>query len=216
MGGMHESTFKSLQELFTVQGLTQTEAPEQTIAPQTQPMPKEETLRVLVSEARTALEKLYNALAAFSPSSVTKSPTASTSVPIAIEGVFDGREMIADDGVHFAVPENYASKSKLLEGDMLQCMCENGRNYFKQLQRVARITVTARLLRIDTECGVAENAAGATYKILHAPLRFFRVTPGDTLTLEIPECGGMWAAVVGKKETCYSNQALYARTLSNA
>ena len=35
-----------------------------------------------------------------------------------IEGVFDGQKMIGPDGKEYPVPANYASKSKLVEGDI--------------------------------------------------------------------------------------------------
>src|SRR5690606_16926125 len=37
-----------------------------------------------------------------------------------IEGVFDGENMVDDAGKKYPVPANYASKSKLVEGDMLK------------------------------------------------------------------------------------------------
>ena len=36
-----------------------------------------------------------------------------------VEGVFDGQTMIGPDGKSYPVPANYASKSKLIEGDIL-------------------------------------------------------------------------------------------------
>ena len=37
-----------------------------------------------------------------------------------IEGVFNGFQMIGPDGQEYQIPENYASKSKLVEGDLLK------------------------------------------------------------------------------------------------
>src|SRR3989344_9662515 len=37
-----------------------------------------------------------------------------------IEGVFDGQNMIGPDGKTYPVPANYASKSKLVQGDILK------------------------------------------------------------------------------------------------
>ncbi len=37
-----------------------------------------------------------------------------------IEGVFDGQNMIGPEGKQYPVPANYASKSKLVEGDILK------------------------------------------------------------------------------------------------
>jgi hypothetical protein len=37
-----------------------------------------------------------------------------------IRGIFDGQSMVKEDGEKYPVPDNYASKSKLLEGDGLE------------------------------------------------------------------------------------------------
>ena len=37
-----------------------------------------------------------------------------------VEGVFDGQKMAGPDGKEYPVPANYASKSKLVEGDILK------------------------------------------------------------------------------------------------
>ena len=37
-----------------------------------------------------------------------------------IEGVFDGQSMLGPDGKSYPVPANYASKSKLVQGDILK------------------------------------------------------------------------------------------------
>ena len=37
-----------------------------------------------------------------------------------IEGIFDGQIMIGPDGKNYPVPANYASKSKLVEGDIMK------------------------------------------------------------------------------------------------
>jgi len=37
-----------------------------------------------------------------------------------IEGVFDGQNMVGSDGKTYPVPANYASKSKLVQGDILK------------------------------------------------------------------------------------------------
>ena len=37
-----------------------------------------------------------------------------------VEGIFDGQKMAGPDGKEYPVPANYASKSKLVEGDILK------------------------------------------------------------------------------------------------
>lgn len=195
---MHEPTFKSLNDLFAIHRTETAATPAQTVEP----------LAALVEEAKIVLEKLGRALSA----PLLQSSTDHT----IIDGVFDGKHMITDDGVVHPVSENYASKSKLVEGDMLQMVSHaDGRQYFKQISRVARATVTAILECIDQNSGIAATDNGTRYHILHAPLRFFRVTPGDTITLEIPIDGGTWAAIVGKAGACYT-ESRYASPLPHA
>ena len=37
-----------------------------------------------------------------------------------VEGIFDGQKMAGPDGKEYPIPANYASKSKLVEGDILK------------------------------------------------------------------------------------------------
>ncbi|MBA4320115.1 MAG: hypothetical protein C0412_17080, partial [Flavobacterium sp.] len=46
-----------------------------------------------------------------------------------IEGVFDGENMIGPDGKQYSVPSNYASKSKLVEGDILKLTITSRGNF---------------------------------------------------------------------------------------
>ncbi|PIX89851.1 MAG: hypothetical protein COZ29_03005, partial [Candidatus Moranbacteria bacterium CG_4_10_14_3_um_filter_45_9] len=51
-----------------------------------------------------------------------------------IEGAFDGQVMLGTDGKQYPVPANYASKSKLVEGDMLKLtITDNGAFLYKQI-----------------------------------------------------------------------------------
>jgi hypothetical protein len=115
----------------------------------------------------------------------------------AVEGVFDGTHMIDAEGNKYEVPQNYASKSKLVEGDILQMLrFEDGRILFKQLEHVETKTVIGDLKTNNGEytCNVQDKC----YKILPAAVMYFRVQPGDRLTLIIPKYGdSIWAAVQG-------------------
>ena len=56
-----------------------------------------------------------------------------------IEGTFDGQIMIGTDGKQYPVPANYASKSKLVEGDMLKLtITDNGTFLYKQIGPIER------------------------------------------------------------------------------
>ena len=51
-----------------------------------------------------------------------------------IEGVFDGQNMQGNDGEEYPIPPNYASKSKLVEGDVLKLTIETeGSLMYKQI-----------------------------------------------------------------------------------
>ena len=54
-------------------------------------------------------------------------------------GTFDGQIMIGEDGKQYPVPANYASKSKLIEGDMLKLtITPEGNFVYKQIGPVER------------------------------------------------------------------------------
>ena len=67
-----------------------------------------------------------------------------------IEGVFDGQAMIGPDGKTYPVPANYASKSKLVEGDILKLtISDDGRFVYKQIGPVDRKQVIGTLINQD-------------------------------------------------------------------
>ena len=78
-----------------------------------------------------------------------------------IEGIFDGEKMIGPDGQIYSVPANYASKSRLVEGDTLKLIITNrGAFIFKQIKLLlSKVPCRSAILDLD-------------FKIhfLHAPL----------------------------------------------
>ena len=100
-----------------------------------------------------------------------------------IEGTFDGQIMIGNDGKQYPVPANYASKSKLVEGDMLKLtITPEGSFIYKQIGPVER----RRLLGITNQDGDGNYfiiADGKPYRVLLASITYFRVEPGDEVTL---------------------------------
>src|SRR5665213_1682775 len=51
-----------------------------------------------------------------------------------IEGVFDGQNMVGSDAKTYPVPANYASKSKLVQGDILKLtIADDGAFMYKQI-----------------------------------------------------------------------------------
>lgn len=113
-----------------------------------------------------------------------------------IEGVFDGQNMVGPDGKNYPVPANYASKSKLVEGDVLKLtIADDGSFIYKQIGPVERQKKIGVLSQ--TENGEYRVLAdGKPYKVLLASLTYFKAEPGDEVTVVIPkEEESEWAAV---------------------
>ena len=113
-----------------------------------------------------------------------------------IEGVFDGQNMIGPDNKQYPVPANYASKSKLVEGDVLKLtIADDGSFIYKQIGPVERRKMIGILLQ-DEKGDYKVIAEGKPYKVLLASLTYFKGEAGDEVTIVVPEEGdAQWAAV---------------------
>ncbi|MBN2096643.1 hypothetical protein JW752_04605 [Candidatus Peregrinibacteria bacterium] len=113
---------------------------------------------------------------------VAKEPTGTGKV---IEGVFDGQNMVDKKGSVYPVPANYASKSKLIPGDVLKLtVTEEGKFLYKQIGPVERKTVVGPLVYNDGRYQVLAN--NKAYSVLLASVTYFRAEVGDEVTLIIP------------------------------
>lgn len=113
-----------------------------------------------------------------------------------IEGVFDGENMIGPDGKQYAVPANYASKSKLIEGDILKLtITGNGTFIYKQICPIDR----SRLVGVLEKTAEGEFYAavdGKRWRVLTASVTYFKGEPGDEIVILTPKSGeSKWAAV---------------------
>lgn len=114
-----------------------------------------------------------------------------------LTGVFDGQNMIGDDGKEYTVPPNYASKSKLLEGDTLKLIIEReGRFIYKQIQPVDRKRITATLDYDILKNQYIAVSGERVWRLLMAAVTYFKGEKGDEVILLIPqEKPSRWAAV---------------------
>lgn len=113
-----------------------------------------------------------------------------------IEGVFDGQNMVGPDGKQYPVPANYASKSKLVEGDVLKLtIADDGSFIYKQIGPVERRKVLGTLT-YDDKGEYKVIADGRTYRVLLASLTYFKAESGDQVTVVVPkDQESSWAAV---------------------
>jgi len=113
---------------------------------------------------------------------MTKEPAGTGKV---IEGVFDGQNMVDKKGSVYPVPANYASKSKLVPGDVLKLtVTEEGKFLYKQIGPVERKTIVGPLVYNDGRYQVLAN--DKAYSVLLASVTYFRAEVGDEVTLIIP------------------------------
>jgi hypothetical protein len=113
-----------------------------------------------------------------------------------IEGMFDGQNMIGPDKKQYPVPANYASKSKLVEGDVLKLtISDDGSFIYKQIGPIERKKMLGILL-VDEKGDFKVLAEGKPYKVLLASLTYFKAEAGDEVTIVVPQASQSdWAAV---------------------
>ena len=156
-------------------------------------------LKSLLQEAETnlaAAKELLISIMGDDGSVVTPSSSREDVSGKVVEGVFDGQVMIGPDGKTYPVPANYASKSKLVEGDILKLtIADDGGFIYKQIGPVPRKQIIGTLTQHDGAYYV--EASGREYRILLASVTYFRVNVGDQVTIIIPEDtpDATWAAV---------------------
>ncbi len=113
-----------------------------------------------------------------------------------IEGVFDGEKMIASDGQEYSIPANYASKSKLVEGDILKLSInKRGDFLYKQIGPVERKKIIGTL-GLDKNGDFFVAADKKKWKVISASVTYFKGQPGDEVVILVPQdATSKWAAV---------------------
>ena len=157
-------------------------------------------LRGLINDAETNLSAAKELLISILGDGETIVAPRETVVPTAegkiIEGIFDGQIMIGPDGKNYPVPANYASKSKLVEGDIMKLtITDTGKFVYKQIGPVERKTVIGTLTHHDDKYYV--EVAGREYQILYASVTYFHLREGSQVSVTIPANNeeATWAAV---------------------
>jgi hypothetical protein len=114
-----------------------------------------------------------------------------------LQGIFDGSQMVGNDGRSYQVPANYASKSKLVEGDVMKLTVrKDGSFVFKQIGPVERKRLVGKLTQ-DPSTGDPLVLVGSTpYKVLNASVSFYRASMGDEVVILVPKgARAVWGAV---------------------
>jgi len=101
-------------------------------------------------------------------------------------GKFDGHFMVTESGDKYAVPENYASKSRLVYGDTLKRLVdEDGEEIFKQVERVKRQEVEGILARKGGQWHIVTSLG--SFELLPAAVNYWNGEAGDEAIAIIPQ-----------------------------
>ena len=154
-------------------------------------------LKSLIAEAETSLAAAKELLVSL----VGDDPAVAASLQEEalgkiIEGVFDGQAMVGSDGKNYPVPANYASKSKLVQGDILKLtIADDGSFLYKQIGPVPRKQVVGILKLENGHYFVDVN--GRQLRVLLASVTYFKAKPGDQVSVNVPEddSHAEWAAL---------------------
>jgi hypothetical protein len=156
-------------------------------------------LKSLITEAETNLAAAKELLVSIVGDDSTEVSTPSTSdenIGKIIEGVFDGQNMVGSDGKTYPVPANYASKSKLVQGDILKLtIADDGAFLYKQIGPVPRKQIVGTLKLENGHYFVEVNEK--KYRVLLASVTYFKAKPGDQVSVNVPEDdkNAEWAAL---------------------
>ena len=154
-------------------------------------------LRALIQEAETNLAAANELLISLLGDEEITTPVQSAdNLGKVIEGVFDGQNMVGSDGKTYPVPANYASKSKLVQGDILKLtIADDGTFLYKQIGPVARKQLVGGL-KLENGHYVVE-VGDREYRVLLASVTYYKAKPGDQVSVNVPEddVAAEWAAL---------------------
>ncbi len=154
-------------------------------------------LRALIQEAETNLSAATELLISLVGDDEKIAPVAQDdNIGKVIEGVFDGQNMVGSDGKMYPVPANYASKSKLVQGDILKLtIADDGTFLYKQIGPIPRKQVVGTLKLEAGHYFVDVN--GRNFRVLLASVTYFKAKPGDQVSVNVPEddANTEWAAL---------------------
>jgi hypothetical protein len=154
-------------------------------------------LKALIQEAETSLAAANELLISIVGDDDKVAPVArEDTLGKIIEGVFDGQNMVGSDGKTYPVPANYASKSKLVQGDILKLtIADDGAFLYKQIGPVPRKQIVGALILEGGHYFVDVNVK--KFRVLLASVTYFKAKPGDQVSVNVPEddANAEWAAL---------------------
>jgi hypothetical protein len=114
-----------------------------------------------------------------------------------VEGTFDGYSVNGFDGRQYTVPPNYASKSKLVEGDHMKLtISKEGTFMYKQIKAIERKRVLGVLEQEESTRDFYVRSDQSLWRVLTASITYYKGFPGDEVVVLVPRyTESTWAAV---------------------
>ena len=143
-------------------------------------------LKALIVEAETSLAAAKELLVSLvGDDKVLTEKVKDAALGKVIEGVFDGQTMVGSDGKTYPVPANYASKSKLVQGDILKLTIgDDGSFMYKQIGPIPRKQLVGILSQKDGHYFV--DVGKKQYRVLLASVTYFKAKPSDQVSVNVP------------------------------
>ena len=102
-----------------------------------------------------------------------------------VEGTFDGVCMVTATGEKHEVPANYAAKTKLVFGDRLKMLEENGKTVFKNIDKQPRKKLEGVLNRKEGKWYALTEKG--TYRVSDSCVEFNEFKVNDKVMVLVPE-----------------------------
>ncbi len=112
-----------------------------------------------------------------------------------VEGVFTGDSMLGPDWVVYPVPQNYSSKSLLVQGSRLKATIEShGGIKYKIIEEIPFETSIGIVTKNGDKYEITTDIK--TYRVLMAAITFHKCSIGDTVSIRTPKWKDATYAVI--------------------
>ncbi len=103
-----------------------------------------------------------------------------------VEWVFTGESMLGTDGNTYPVPQNYASKSLLVQGSKLKAIIDgSGKIKYKIISEIPYTTFLGVITKNGDKYQIVTDTR--SYNVLVAAITFHKCEIWDTVSIRVPE-----------------------------
>ncbi len=112
-----------------------------------------------------------------------------------VEGVFTGESMLGSDGNIYPIPQNYASKSLLVQWSKIKAIISpSGKIVYKIIGEIPHETKIGLITKNGEKYQITTDTK--TYNVLLAAITFHHCNVGDSVTIRVPEWKDATYAVI--------------------